>query len=85
MPTIVEIVMFPATVEGVKELSDTGNDHKPTYFKMGIKIPNIDHEYFNISPLSIFYLWESREFDKVYCKWLCRVLKTCPFLHLLYI
>jgi hypothetical protein len=43
MPTIVETVMFPAIVEGVKELSDTAND---TYFKIGIKIPNIDYEYF---------------------------------------
>ena len=29
--------------------------------------------------ISIFYLWESREFDKIYCKWLCRVLRTYPF------
>lgn len=46
MPTIVETVMFPAIAEGVKELSDTANDHKPTYFKMGIKIPNINHGNF---------------------------------------
>lgn len=53
MPTIVETVMFPAIVGGVKELSDTANDHQKYVSKRDLKFQILIINTLNIPPLSI--------------------------------